>query len=368
MRIVSIVGARPQFVKLAPVSRAMASGEVTGGTSIEDIIVHTGQHYDAGMSDVFFDELEIPKPAIHLGVGSGSHGAQTARMLETIETALQEQRPDWVVIYGDTNSTLAGAVAAAKLHIPIAHIEAGLRSFDRHMPEEVNRLVADHTSDLLFAPTDTAMDNLRNENLIARAVKCGDVMLDAVEFNAILAEQRSDILSTLGLEEGGYAVATVHRPVNTDGDKLLKILGAFNQIAADGLPVVFPAHPRTIGLLEKHHSGWQAHEGLRMIDPVGYLDMLKLLKHARLALTDSGGLQKEALFVNTACITLRDETEWPETVFAGGNVLTGADPDKMLAAVAGELAGKGAEASGTASDMPFGDGNAAAAIVRRLVA
>lgn len=366
MRTVSIVGARPQFVKLAPVSRAMVDPAVTGGTPITDIIVHTGQHYDAGMSDIFFEELEIPKPSIHLGVGSGSHGVQTGKMLQAIEHALTEEKPDTVVIYGDTNSTLAGALAAAKMHIPIAHIEAGLRSFNREMPEEINRVVADHVSDTLFAPTQTAMNNLRDENLAERSIYSGDVMLDAVRFNSAIAEERSDILEKLELGGRDFAVATLHRASNTDSGKLLELLNTFNEVAAT-LPIVFPVHPRTVAKLRQDGGDWQAAAGLKMIEPVGYLDMLKLLRHARIALTDSGGLQKEALFVATPCITLRDETEWPETVDAGGNVLTGTDSDRILAAVARWLEPTGEPAAGGDAAQPFGDGHAAAAIVRGLL-
>ena len=366
MRTVSIVGARPQFVKLAPVSRAMGDPAVNGGTPIEDIIVHTGQHYDAGMSDVFFDELEIPKPSIHLGVGSGPHGAQTAKMLQAIEDALAEQKPDVVVIYGDTNSTLAGALAAAKMHIPLAHVEAGLRSFNREMPEEINRVVSDHVSDTLFAPTQTAMDNLRKENLAERAICSGDVMLDAVRFNAAIAEQRSNILDTLELAGRDFAVATLHRASNTDTGKLLDLMNTFNEVSTT-LPIVFPVHPRTVARLRQGGGAWKAAAGLKLIEPVGYLDMLKLLRHARLALTDSGGLQKEALFVATPCITLRDETEWPETVEAGGNVLAGTAPERILAAVAHWLEpGREPQIGGDAG-APFGDGHAAAAIVRGLL-
>ena len=361
MRIISIVGARPQFVKLAPVSRAMADSTVTGGSAIEDIIVHTGQHYDAGMSDVFFDELDIPRPSIHLGVGSGRHGEQTAKMLTSIETALLEQRPDLVIIYGDTNSTLAGAIAAAKLHIPIAHIEAGLRSFNRDMPEEVNRIVADHVSDLLFAPTATAMRNLRNENLEERCCCSGDVMLDAVVYNSALAEERSDILKELELESGTFAVATVHRASNTDTQNLYELLDTFNRIATESIPIVFPAHPRTVSVLKESDRHWQAVKGLTMIEPV--------LKHARFALTDSGGLQKEALFVGTPCVTLRDETEWPETVDAGGNILTGVNSKQILSAVNKWLETRrelGESLTNGAAGL-FGDGNAAAVIVRRIL-
>jgi len=368
MRVVSIVGARPQFVKLAPVSRAMVAASESGRGAIEDIIVHTGQHYDASMSDVFFDELEIPRPAIHLDIGSGSHGAQTGRMLEAVESALQESDPDMVVIYGDTNSTVAGALAAAKIQIPTAHIEAGLRSFNREMPEEINRVVADHISDLLLAPTETAMKNLRNENLSARSFNTGDVMLDAVRFNSRLAEQNSEILKKLGLEPGRYAVATLHRPVNTDAGNLIHVLDILAEIAANKIPVVFPAHPRTMAILKAGDVAWDKPDQLVMIEPVGYLDMLKLLRHARIARTDSGGLQKEALFLETPCVTLREETEWPETIEAGRNVLTGSDREKVLEAVEHWLAAETANvADGSASAMLFGDGNAAEKIVDKIL-
>jgi len=324
MRIISIVGARPQFVKLAPVSRAMAEHSRTGDVQIEDIIIHTGQHYDSGMSDVFFEELEIPKPAVHLNIGSAGHGAQTGRMLESIELALNEHKPDIVVVYGDTNSTVAGALAAAKLNIPIAHIEAGLRSFNRDMPEEINRIIADHISSILLAPTETAIKNLNSENLGARSFLSGDVMLDAVRFNSAIAEERSDILSDLGVQGTSFAVATLHRPVNTDSSSLISVLNTFNQIASESLPVVFPVHPRTVAMLEASATSWKPVSQLKMIAPVGYIDMLKLVNHAKVVMTDSGGLQKEALFLNTPCVTLREETEWPETVDAGGNILTGA--------------------------------------------
>jgi len=369
MRIVSIVGARPQFVKLAPVSRALANFSVTGGIAIEDVIVHTGQHYDPGMSDVFFDELEIPRPTVHLNVGSGSHGVQTAKMLESIESTLLDQNPNMVGIYGDTNSTVAGALAAAKLHIPIAHVEAGLRSFNREMPEEINRVVADHVSDLLLAPTETAMKNLGDENLAARSVLTGDVMLDAVKYNSEIANERSKILLNLEIESGEFAVATLHRAANTDSDSLLNLLDTFNRIASEIMPIVFPVHPRTTAMLEKSGVRWQPADGLKMTEPVGYLDMLKLLGSARLALTDSGGLQKEALFLGTPCVTLRDETEWPETINAGGNILTGADPVRILSAVEHWLEHGFKQDPGRkqAIAAPFGDGNAAVAIVRNLV-
>ncbi len=369
MRIVSVVGARPQFVKLAPVSRAMSSVHEHGGPVIEDIIVHTGQHYDPGLSDIFFSELQIPEPGIELDIGSGSHGRQTAGMLEGIERVLLDVGPDMVVVYGDTNSTLAGALAAAKLRIPIAHVEAGLRSFDRDMPEEVNRIVSDHVADILFAPTVTAMENLAKENLAERSVLVGDVMLDAIRFNSNLSAQRSEILSILNLENRPFGVATLHRAANTDSDRLLVLLDALNRVARDLLPVVFPVHPRTVSRIGTECPDWQPGPGLSLIDPVGYLDMIRLTDAASVVLTDSGGLQKEAFFLNTPCVTLREETEWPETVDAGGNVLVGAAPDRIcevVSQVLGELRDNGKQPSFSAEQY-FGDGNAAGKIVNGII-
>lgn len=369
MRTVSVVGARPQFVKLAPVSRAMADSTVTDGAEIDDTIVHTGQHYDSGMSDVFFDELDIPTPGVRLGIGSGSHGVQTGKMLAELETTLLDCKPDLVVTYGDTNSTLAATLAATKLHLPVAHVEAGLRSFNRLMPEEINRIASDHVSDLLLAPTATAMQNLANENLQDRSVLTGDVMLDAVRFNARLAEQHSQILSSLNVEQGNYAIATIHRPSTTDSDdELLGVLDALNRIATDWIPVVFPVHPRTAARIEALGSRWSPASRLRTIDPLGYLDLLALLNHARLAMTDSGGLQKEALFVDTPCVTLREETEWVETVEVGGNVLVGAVPERILAAVERWLGQEGSRLPSDASlEAPFGEGDAAQQVVRAML-
>ena len=365
MRIVSVVGARPQFVKLAPVSRAMADRSVIGQRRVEDIIVHTGQHYDRGMSDVFFDELDIPKPSIELAVGSGSHGVQTARMLESLESTFVDVKPDKVVVYGDTNSTVAAALAAAKLNIPIAHVEAGLRSFNRTMPEEINRIVADHVSDQLFAPTQSAMNNLETEDLARRSVNTGDVMLDAVTFNAAIAEARSDVLARVGTGDLAFGVTTIHRPVNTDTDNLISLLSLLNELSTRYMPIVFPMHPRTASILKEKHPRWRPDDRLIIVDPVGYLDMLMLVKQASVVLTDSGGLQKEALFLGTPCVTLREESEWPETVEVGANVLTGADSERIASAVehwnelAFEVPNEGAAA--------FGDGQAAAAIVRELL-
>jgi UDP-N-acetylglucosamine 2-epimerase len=332
VRLVHVVGARPQFVKLAPVCRAIEAANERGDR-IESLIVHTGQHYDPSMSDVFFDELRLPRADVHLGVGSGSHGQQTARMLEKLESALIEHRPDIVLTYGDTNSTLAATLAAVKLHVPVAHVEAGLRSFNRSMPEEANRVVADHLSDLLFAPTPEAMRNLATEGLAARAVLVGDVMLDATRFNEGLACSGSQVLERLGLTAGRYLVATVHRAENTDGDRLGSLLDAFDRLARPDRPLVFPVHPRTAKRIRDAYAGRKQAIGLRMLEPLGYLDMIRLVGAARIVLTDSGGLQKEAFFLGRPCVTLRDETEWVETVDEGGNVIAGTDPQAVVDAV-----------------------------------
>lgn len=369
IKSVSIVGARPQFIKLSPVSRAMAHVNAGGARRIDDTIVHTGQHYDEAMSQIFFDEMEIPKPAIDLEVGSASHGVQTGRMLEAIEAVLLDRRPDVVIVYGDTNSTLAGTLAAAKLNIPVAHVEAGLRSFDRSMPEETNRIVADHLGDILFAPTQTAMDNLARENLRDRAVLSGDVMLDAVNFFRDLAGDRSRLLADLQLAPREFAVATLHRAGNTDSERLFELLGALNAVAADHLPVVFPVHPRTVARIRSACPDWQPEARLRMIDPVGYLDMIALVSSSALVLTDSGGLQKEAFFLGAPCVTLRDETEWTETLAAGRNVLVGADPAAVLGAVSRIMESRANrnDVSPAGPDGSFGDGRAAERIVAAVL-
>ncbi len=368
MKVISVVGARPQFVKIAPVCRAIAAHNSRGGRPVEDLIVHTGQHYDPAMSDVFFDELQIPRATFHLGVGSGSHGVQTARMLEGIEALLLEHRPDAVVVYGDTNSTVAGALAAAKLHVPVVHVEAGLRSFNRAMPEEINRVATDHMSDLLLAPTPTAMRHLEAERLADRAAFTGDVMLDAVRHNLGLAGTRSQILAQLALQAGTYGVVTLHRAENTTGKRLRTALELLNGVAAHGLPLVFPVHPRTGNLLKAGIEGWTPHPGLKLVPAVGYLDMLWLVHHARLVLTDSGGLQKEALFLGTPCVTLREETEWVETVEAGGNVITGLDAARVTDAVGRFLsASAGPRAEPPDLKAWFGDGRAADLIVAEIV-
>ena len=367
MRIVSIVGARPQFVKLAPVCRAIERHNTTGGDRIEDCIVHTGQHYDRGMSAVFFEELAIPRAAVELGVGSGTHGQQTARMLERIEALLQKQRPDAVVVYGDTNSTVAGALAASKLHIKVAHVEAGLRSFNRLMPEEINRVATDHMSDLLLAPTPTAMRNLEQERLGERAVFTGDVMYDAVLHARERATGRSSVLERMGVNPYGYGVVTLHRAENTTAPELRRVLTALNEVARRHLPLLFPVHPRTARMLRDELHDWSAVATLRLVEPFGYLDMMRLVDAARLVLTDSGGLQKEAFFLGCPCITLRNETEWVETVEAGGNVVTGIEAEPVLAAVSRWLEQPARPApAGNGASRPFGSGQAATAIVAAL--
>lgn len=316
--IVTVVGARPQFVKCAAVSRELRK-------KFHEVLIHTGQHYDAGMSEVFFKELGIPEPDINLHIGSGSHGAQTGLMLIHLEEEIQKIAPDLVLTYGDTNSTLAGALVAAKLHIPVAHVEAGLRSFDRKMPEEVNRVMADHLSSLLFCPTQTAVDNLKQEGITDGVFLTGDVMVDALR--SALDTVTPD--SAIGID-GDYYLATIHRPSNTDDANTLGgILQALNDL--DHL-VLFPVHPRTRASMEK----WglePAYSNIRMIDPQPYTVMIRLMGNARAVLTDSGGVQKEAYMLRKPCITLRENTEWIETVNSGWNVLTGPDYDRIISAV-----------------------------------
>jgi UDP-N-acetylglucosamine 2-epimerase len=326
-KVVTVVGARPQFIKAAPVARALRHAGHT------EVLVHTGQHYDANMSSVFFDELALPPPTHHLGIGSGSHGAQTAAMLAAVERVLIDERPDWVLVYGDTNSTLAGALAAAKLHVRVVHVEAGLRSFNRRMPEETNRVVVDHIADLLLVPSPSAVDNLAAEGISRGVHIVGDVMAGALAFAATRAAQRSTILERLGLRDHGYALATLHRAENTDVPHRLKaILQALHALPET---VVVPLHPRTRKAIEALGNlgiDGAASEQVKFIEPVGYLDMVALERAARVILTDSGGVQKEAYWLGVPCITLRDETEWVETVQAGWNTLVGADTQRILQA------------------------------------
>jgi UDP-GlcNAc3NAcA epimerase len=323
LKIVTIVGARPQFIKAAAVSRKLQERH-------EEILVHTGQHYDYEMSGIFFDGLELSKPKASLGVGSGSHGFQTGAMLKAIEDVLLVERPNCVLVYGDTNSTLAGALAASKLFIPVAHIEAGLRSFNRRMPEEINRVMADHLSNLLLCPSKTAVNNLAAEGISQNVHLVGDVMLDVLNWaKQRIGANQSAVLERFGLSESGYLLVTVHRSENTDEvERISNILRALNAIDE---PVVFPVHPRTRKNITQ--LGFQLKPHVRLIDPLGYLEMVALLGSARLVLTDSGGLQKEAYWLGVPCVTLRNETEWVETVEAGWNILVGSDSNKILKAV-----------------------------------
>jgi UDP-N-acetylglucosamine 2-epimerase (non-hydrolysing) len=321
MKLLSIIGARPQFIKCAPLSRTLRKDH-------QEILVHTGQHYDQNMSDVFFSELNIPKPDYNLAIGSASHGEQTGQMLIEIEKVIQKEEPDMVLVYGDTNSTIAGALAASKVHIPVAHVEAGLRSFDRTMPEEINRVLTDHVSDLLFCPTETAVKNLKAEGITTGVHNVGDVMMDAVLYNSKIAEEKSTILADLDLNAGQYLLATVHRASNTDSrQNLTSIINAF---VGCGETIVFPVHPRTAKYMKQYGLWEKASANLVLTEPVGYLDMLKLTGSAKKVLTDSGGLQKEACMLGVPCITLRENTEWVETVEAGWNVLVGAENGEIF--------------------------------------
>jgi UDP-GlcNAc3NAcA epimerase len=316
------VGARPQFIKAAALSGVLRERH-------REILVHTGQHYDRALSGNFFEELDIPAPDYELGVGSGSHARQTAQMLLGIEDVIEKERPDWVLVYGDTNSTLAGALAAVKLHVPVAHVEAGLRSFNRAMPEEVNRVITDQVSDMLFCPSQTAADNLKREGVIHHVHVVGDVMAEALRQFGGVTPQAGSMVDRLQLSAGKYLLATVHRAENTDShDRLTAIVRGLEQLAET---VVLPAHPRLRDALVRH--GLTPEGVVRVIEPVGYADMVALERNARVILTDSGGIQKEAYWLGVPCITLRDETEWVETVEAGWNVLTGAHTAAIINAV-----------------------------------
>lgn len=345
MEILSIIGARPQFIKCAPLSRAIRKEH-------KEILVHTGQHYDPEMSDIFFKELQIPEPDYNLGVGSSSHGEQTGKMLVEIEKLLHKEKPDFVLVYGDTNSTLAGALAASKLNIKVVHVEAGLRSFDRTMPEEINRVLTDQISDLLFCPTETAVLNLRKEGITNGVYNVGDVMFDALEYNLKIAEEKAKVLEVLGISSKEYLVATVHRASNTDSSKnLSSIVNAFFDT---NIPIVFPVHPRTEKYLKQYGLWDKLCTKVKVIPPLGYLDMLKLMAHATKILTDSGGVQKEAYMLGVPCITMRDNTEWVETVENGGNVLVGADSRKIVDSIKnfeGSKSKKNVFGTGDSSEM-----------------
>jgi UDP-N-acetylglucosamine 2-epimerase len=357
LKVVTVVGARPQFIKAAPVSRALRDAGHT------EFLVHTGQHYDQQMSSVFFEEMQIPAPDINLGVGSGSHAQQTGQMLVKIEEVMLQHRPDCALVYGDTNSTLAGALAASKLQLRLAHVEAGLRSFNREMPEEHNRVLADHCSDLLFCPTQTAVKNLAREGINRGVHLVGDTMFDAVLQFGEIANERSTILNRLKLRSKTFLLATVHRAYNTDvPENLLSLLSSFAEIDET---IVFPVHPRTrqkINELSGAFGGRREPDNVVMTEPVGYLDMLTLERHARLILTDSGGMQKEAFFFGVPCVTLRPETEWSETVEAGWNIVAGVDPGEIKRAAAKR------DWPAEPPAQVFGDGQAAQKIVAVLAA
>lgn len=362
MRLMTVVGARPQFIKAGPVNRAIDAHNARDPSApIEEIVVHTGQHYDEAMSQVFFDQLRLRQPAHHLGVGSGGHGEQTGAILQRLEAVVLQEKPDQLLVYGDTNSTLAGALVAAKLHIPVVHVEAGLRSYNRRMPEEVNRVLTDQIASLLICPSQTAVDNLAAEGIRDGVLRLGDVMHDSVLYNArIAARELPDPLQRLGLVDGHpYALATVHRAENTDApDKLRSIFRALGRVATDELPVILPLHPRTRKALVQH--GLSPDQGnLRLIEPVSYLEMLVLERRARLILTDSGGVQKEAYWFAVPCVTLRDETEWVETVETGWNQVVGSDGERIIEAARGA-------ASGAGDRDAYGDGHSAERIVEAL--
>ncbi len=370
MKLFTVVGARPQFIKAAVVSRAIANfnKKASDREHIEEVLVHTGQHYDANMSDVFFREMQIPKPSYHLGIGGGAHGAMTGRMLEALESLMLEEKPDIVLVYGDTNSTLAGALAAAKLHIPIAHVEGGLRNYDRSIPEEHNRILTDHLSTWIFCPSQLSVDNLAKEGLLEEkrekaktyVYNVGDVMYDAVCFyrdRAIPGDKIKDLVKQTG---DGFCLATVHRAGNTDNLIALKNIFEGLMRISRFIPVILPLHPRTRKVLDNSKIKI---EGLHVIEPVGYFDMLYLLQHCGVVVTDSGGLQKEAYFFNKHCLTLIDYTPWLELVQCGVNTPVDCDPDKIYETAVQKI--------NELSQMEFptglyGDGHAGEKIVRIL--
>ena len=375
MRIVTIIGARPQIIKAAALSRAIKTHYAN---EIQEIIVHTGQHYDDNMSAVFFDELGIPRPDYNLHVGSASHGVQTARMTEGIEDILIKERPDYIVLYGDTNSTLAGAVAAAKIHIPIAHVEAGLRSFNKSMPEEINRIVCDHCSTLLFSPTQAGVENLQREGFALnneppytidnpKVYHCGDIMYDNSLYFAEIAETKTNIINDLGLKDKPFILATIHRDTNTDYPERLDTIFSALLTLSEQYHVVLPLHPRTNKLLKTNlEAAKQAQlfssSNINIIPPVSFLEMIALERHARLVMTDSGGVQKEAYFFKKPCIILRPETEWVEIVQTGNAILADANMSRIMEAW------KHFEAM-PPTDFPeiFGDGNAAKFMLEKML-
>lgn len=346
MKILTIVGARPQFIKAAAVSRIIRE-------TFNEVLVHTGQHYDNNMSEIFFEELNIPRPDYNLSVGSGNHGKQTGEMLSKIEEIILQEKPECVLVYGDTNSTLAGALAASKLHIPVAHVEAGLRSFNMRMPEEQNRILTDHISTLLFAPTNTAIYNLNSENIKKNVYNTGDVMYDAVKYYLKYSKEGNDALDNLIHEK--YVLSTIHRAENTNDSNRLKSI--FKGLNESGLKVILPLHPRTKKYIRDY--GIELSKNIKIIEPVGYLDMLQLQKNSIKIVTDSGGIQKEAYFMDKPCITMRDETEWVETIDDGWNILVGAHSEKITKAILEFEAPQN-------KTNAFGDGHAAEKICNLL--
>ncbi len=354
MKVLTIVGARPQFIKACMLSKALRSN-----ADVNEVIVHTGQHYDNNMSNVFFKQLKLPEPDVYLGIGSGTHGEQTGKMLSELEKVMLSNNPDLVVVYGDTNSTLAGSLAAAKLHISVAHVEAGLRSFNRQMPEEVNRVITDHLSYWLFCPSQAAAENLRQEGMKEKIFITGDIMYDAVLHFKKYAERQSTILQDLSLAEGGYYLATIHRAENTDDPKRLKsIIDAFQRLQKN---VILPLHPRTRRKINEFNlNDFIETDHIKIMEPLDYFDTLELAAKANVILTDSGGLQKEAYMLQVPCVTLRDETEWMETVETGWNQLAGANREEIINTVMKRHSPK-------ESPPIFGDGNASQKIVEILV-
>lgn len=354
-KIVTIIGARPQFVKASAVSRALLEGQ-----GIEEIIVHTGQHYDQNMSAVFFQEMEIPQPRYNLEVNGASHGAMTGRMLEKIENVLLDEKPHLVMVYGDTNSTLAGALAARKLNIPLAHVEAGLRSFKMTMPEEINRILTDRISDLLFCPTEKAVSNLEKEgfkHFDCRIYQVGDVMYDSALYYGKQADKKSKIIDRLDLEQKPFVLCTIHRQENTDDlENLSSIIHALNHLSHE-VTVILPLHPRTRKIMQQHDIVTE----FETIEPVGYFDIIRLLKNCRLVITDSGGMQKEAYFFGKHCLTLRDETEWVELTEEGYNTLVGVKENKIIDAFHDKL-----NEQFIVKSSLYGDGNASDKITRLI--
>jgi UDP-N-acetylglucosamine 2-epimerase (non-hydrolysing) len=350
MKALTIVGARPQFIKAFAVSRELRENH-------EEVLVHTGQHYDEELSDVFFEELGVPEPDYNLGVGSDSHGKQTAAMLKGIEEVIEVEIPDVVLLYGDTNSTLSGAIAASKIEPLVAHVEAGLRSYNREMPEEINRVLTDHASDLLFAPSESAVETLEEEGISEGVHFVGDVMYDAILWARDVAERESTILERVGLEENQFILSTVHRAGNTDNQERLKTI--IEALSNAPRPVVLPVHPRTENRLREYEMWRRATSEIEVINPVGYLDFVQLLDASERVATDSGGVQKEAFYLNTPCVTMRDETEWIETVESGWNVLVGANRDRIET----ELATVSVP---NQKPSPYGEGDAAERILDTL--